>query len=401
MERVRRCVEALAPYDLMPTFATPGRVIESEPAFFRDLESIGVELAIHGYDHVDFRSLPPEEAQRQFERAIDAFSRSGIAFAGFRCPYLSYTDSLADVIPGNTFEYSSNAAISWDVATMQDILSRQRAGATFAQLEEFYAGSPASEAVSTPWTTGALVEIPVSLPDDLQLLDGVRIAPETICTTWLEILRETHRRGELFAPLFHPESLGSLQAVIEGVVQQARTLQPAVWMAQLRDIARWWKERSTFAAAIATDGELRIELECCERATILARDWPKEDETVAWEGRYRVLSPRHVRLDPPTRPFVGISGAGAQTVEFLREQGYLLDLSGEARSCTVCIDAALESGVTSQVQLLDHIESTEGPLLKVSRWPDGAKSALCLAGDLDALSLRDYASRLIPRSAAP
>jgi Polysaccharide deacetylase len=398
MARVRRCAEALAPYDLMPTFATPGRVIESEPAFFRDLERMGVELAVHGYDHVDFRSLSLEEARRQFERAADAFSRSGISFDGFRCPYLSYTDNLADIIPGSTFEYSSNTAISWDLAALRDARSRRAGGATYAQLEEFYSGSPASEAVSTPRTTGALVEIPVSLPDDLQLLDGVRMRAEPIRTTWLEILDETHRRGELFAPLFHPESFDSLRVAVVGVAQQARELEPAVWTAQLRDIARWWKERSTFAATTSiVDGLLRIELVCCERATVLARDWPEEDDTEAWEGRYGVLSPRSVRLDPRTRPFVGISGAGERTVEFLREQGYLLDLSAEAQSCTVCIDETRESDLRSEVQLLDYIESTQGPLLKLSRWPDGTKSALCFAGDLDALSLRDYAARFIRR----
>jgi hypothetical protein len=34
------------------------------------------------------------------------------------------------------------------------------------------------------------------------------------------------------------------------------------------------------------------------------------------------------------------------------------------------------------------------PLVKLGRWPDGAKSALCLTGDLDALSLVDYLSRV-------
>jgi hypothetical protein len=36
---------------------------------------------------------------------------------------------------------------------------------------------------------------------------------------------------------------------------------------------------------------------------------------------------------------------------------------------------------------------------KFSRWPHEAKRAFCFAGDLDALSLRDYGRRLDPRSA--
>jgi hypothetical protein len=43
------------------------------------------------------------------------------------------------------------------------------------------------------------------------------------------------------------------------------------------------------------------------------------------------------------------------------------------------------------------IEEAQGPLVKFGAWPDGSKSALCLSGDLDALSLFDYTARLVGR----
>ena len=56
----------------------------------------------------------------------------------------------------------------------------------------------------------------------------------------------------------------------------------------------------------------------------------------------------------------------------------------------------LDGAVRSPVELIRYIEESEGPLMRFSNWPSEAKSALCLAGDLDALSLRDYARRLVP-----
>jgi peptidoglycan/xylan/chitin deacetylase (PgdA/CDA1 family) len=392
MARVRRCVETLARYDLAPTFATPGSVIEREPAFFRGLEVMGVEFAIHGYDHVDFRLLDEAESRRQFDRAADAFHRNGISFAGFRCPYLSYTDRLARILPAEGFEYSSNKAISWDV------IPRPPTGATFDQLEEFYSGAPAAEAVSTPWTAGPFVEIPVSLPDDLQLLDGVRIATDGVRDAWGTILDRTYERGELFAPLFHPESFDTLRVAVESLSDDVRNRQPHIWKTQLREIAHWWKERAAFAARAALDGALlRVELDCSDRGTVLVRDWDGNGNTKPWDGRYSVLLDRSVSVDPKARPFVGARGASERTVAFLREQGYVIDGDDDASSCTVMIDEAVDAALETDVRRLEFVESTQGPLLRFWRWPDEAKSAFCFAGDLDALSLREYAGRLFRR----
>src|SRR5919106_1325852 len=46
-QRVHRCMRSLEPLGLQPTFATPGRVVESDPGFFSGLSEAGAELAIH------------------------------------------------------------------------------------------------------------------------------------------------------------------------------------------------------------------------------------------------------------------------------------------------------------------------------------------------------------------
>jgi len=49
------------------------------------------------------------------------------------------------------------------------------------------------------------------------------------------------------------------------------------------------------------------------------------------------------------------------------------------------------------LELIETIEASPGPLVRYWRWPDGAKSALAVTGDMDALTLLDYAARLLAR----
>jgi hypothetical protein len=115
----------------------------------------------------------------------------------------------------------------------------------------------------------------------------------------------------------------------------------------------------------------------------------------SWDGAYRVLKGRNLLAIGERRPLVGLAPAAPpDTVAFLREQGYLVDLSEQAPDCAVYLDAATLAACHNQVQLIDVIESSPGALVRFWRWPLEAKSALCITGDLDALNLRDYAGRL-------
>jgi hypothetical protein len=47
----------------------------------------------------------------------------------------------------------------------------------------------------------------------------------------------------------------------------------------------------------------------------------------------------------------------------------------------------------SEADVLDAIDRAPGPLVRVWRWPHGARSALAVTGDIDALTLFDFAVR--------
>ncbi len=387
-KRVLQCVELLARYQSAPTFPTPGRVVAQNAAFCRELQARGVELAVHGYDHVDFTGLSPEEARRQFERADGAFESARIQFAGFRCPYLSYTDKLLDTIPPGAFRYSSNKAIAWNVVPPE---AMEQATTVFEELSQFYHAEPAAVRVAVPWCVRDLVEIPASLPDDIQINDGLKLGEEGIQRLWMNIFDEVYRRGELFTILFHPELYEHCALAFESILQQARQRQPAVWVTQLRDVGNWWQEKAGFSARLS---ESVIHFACSTRATILLRNVETEMPTRRWDETYRVLEGRTLPLQNGHLPFLGVAEEiPPETCTFLSEQGYLLATGDQARRCAVYLDREKVSDL-SEVQLIECIEGFSAPLARYWRWPDEKKSALCITGDLDTVSLLDYATRL-------
>ena len=389
--RAVECVSVLNANGCAPTFATPGRVVAREGEFCAELAGMGAEFAIHGFDHVDFRGLSRKQVVDQLVRAAHAYDRSGIAFEGFRCPYLSWTPGLLEAMPDRRLRYSSNTAIWWNVVPVND------SDTVFRHLWRFYQPLAAETTVATPRLRGELVEIPASLPDDLQLVDGLRLGEEGLRRAWSEILRLTHRRGDLFAPLFHPELFGSCRSTFEDVLRDAATLRPRVWVTQLRDVGRWWRERAAFTAEWATDGDrLRVRFACSPRGTILAKNVELDAPTHSWDGAYAVVEGRELTLEAGQRPFVGVApSAPATTVEFLREHGYVVDTSSEATRCSIYLDEAALAQLGNEVALVEAIEASSAPLVKFGRWPDETRSALCVAGDLDALTLGDYAARFL------
>jgi peptidoglycan/xylan/chitin deacetylase (PgdA/CDA1 family) len=384
-QRTLRFVELLERYDCSPTLATPGRVVARNGAFVRDLQARGVEIAVHGFDHLDFRGLATGEVREQFVKAAAAFRSNGVAFAGFRCPYLSYDRVMAESIPERLVAYSSNEGIVWDVGRLDGD------SATFATLTEFYGATASSRRPAVPRRIGQLVEIPVSLPDDLQILDGVGSGPDGLAEAWLSVLDQTHRRGDVFVVLTHPETADTCAGAFDRLLVNARSRTPSVWVARLDEVAAFWAERLTFTARSERDD---IVLSVPPRATVLARGLDHVSGE-PWDRGWRRLSVSTFALRGAPPPFIGLTDDVADgTAAVLHEEGYVIQRGPAATACGTILDGAVVAALETEVALLDHVDGLDAPLVRLWRWPDGARSALCVTGDLDALSLMDYASRV-------
>jgi len=395
-ERIISTVRDLAREGCAPTFPVPGSVVDRYPGFIRRLQDMSAEIAVHGYDHVDLKAYPPGEALAQLKKAVQAFERHSIEVHGFRCPYLGGTDALMDALPEGLFRYGSNSAIRWDAGTAPE---GPGTDLVIRTIDGLYRPRMAADFVSIPWLRGSIVEIPVTVPDDLQLHDGWGLAPGGLAEVWRGWLQAAHQRGELLDLMFHPELAEVCRQPLVETLQEAKRFQPAMWVGRLRDISDWWWERSEFQIRRSdTPDRSRVSFLCSPRATILVRGLGTTGPAEPWAGSWLRWRSDTLEAPPFPRPYIGVaSSVPAATVSFLRNQGYILDTGETARDCGLYLDPAKLAGLPTQVEMTNWIENSDAPLVKFGRWPDGAKSAFCMSGDLDALSLRDYVSRLFVR----
>lgn len=391
-DRIEHCVEALQGLGCLPTFFVPGMVVQRHLPFILRLQDIGTEIAVHGFNHVDLKVYPPEDAGQQLKRAVELFQASGLQAHGFRCPYLSVSDGLINALPRGLFEYSSNRAIQWPLQKPEE--NEQKL--LYKTIEGFYLPKEAETHLCIPWQENGMVEIPVCVPDDLQLHDGLGYGLEQISGNWINILSQTYQRAEVFNLMFHPELASFCEDPFIEVLREAITFRPKIWLARLQDISAWWLEKMTFKTDILPEVDgFTIRFHCTPRATIVSRGFEPQAPAIPWHANYSRLDTRILPVVGNILPLVGVAPATpAWVTSFLQRMGYI-SVEGElAQRCSVYLDSACLDHFDDPVALMDYIEDCAAPLVRYWPWPDGMRSALCLTGDLDALSLIDYATRL-------
>lgn len=356
-----------------------------------------IEFAIHGYTHVDYSRLEPALQLAHLQQAREVFSRAGIAPAGFRSPYLSRDEHLTEALRSTGFTYVSNQPFLWDV--LDQGLLPPSALRDYQRAVDFYQPWQGRDRLSIPQQADGLVEIPVSLPDDEILIERLGAGSGLICDTWLRILAQTHARGELFTLQLHPERFDPCAEGLSAVLAEARSLTPQVWCARLEEIAAWWKARAEARVEISQgDGdEYRLDVIGPSGITILCRLVDIDAPVQAWADGYHEVKATRFALRSPIRPWIGVSPSTPGELSiFLRQQGYIVETSGDPERYTFFIDQQKFDAGRERI-VIDHIEKSNCPLIKLGYWPDSAKSALSITGDIDALTLWDYGLRLIGR----
>jgi hypothetical protein len=357
-----------------------------------------IEFAIHGYRHIDYSQLPPEEQVVHLRRAYDAFTSAGIPFKGFRSPYLRFNEHLLEAAREVGLAYLSNQPILWDVLDGEYFSSAARTA--YRRAIALYAPWSANEQPAVPHLHDELVEIPVSLPDDEMLLD--RLGDEAkglVERAWSRMLTESHQREELFTLQLHPERIARCTLALRTLLAQARALNPPVWVARLQEIAAWWRDRSMATVTVThmDGGKLSLSLKGPDGITFLVRSVEAEMEspTRPWVHGYRRCATQRLMLETDIRPFIGVpADASPELVNYLREQGYIVEASDNSQRYSVYLDQA-RAIPEDRRSLLTEIEADKKPLVKLGRWPGNNCSALAITGDVDALTLWDFGLRYL------
>jgi hypothetical protein len=217
---------------------------------------------------------------------------------------------------------------------------------------------------------------------------------------WLAILQRTHELGELFTVGLHPERIGFCQGPLTAILTRARSLVPAVWIARLDEIATWWKARTGTGVVITNVDQtrFRVSIEGPEGITPLVRAVQVDAPFVPWADGYHRVNATEFTFQASVLPFVGLSPSVSSELEsLLRQQGYIVQVTDKQERYAYYFD---QNGFLagSERSLLVQLEKGDRPLIRLGRWPDGARSALSVTGDIDCLTLWDYVLRPLEKS---
>jgi len=373
-----------------PTWPTTACVLGRHPDVLKRYADGGAELAVHGLVHGDHASLDERTQRETITRALEIFERSGIYATGFRGPYLRYNQATLDVLRELGFRYHSSQAVVFPPRDGSSAAARSTP--SYALALKLYSAVDARHVAVTPRLRDGLVDIPVAIPDDEILVERLSLDAVARTLEWIHILDLTHRRGDLFTLQLHPERIPELGDALRATLAEARRRRPAVFVASLDRIAAWWWRRSRFVLHVTRigSGRHRVRLDADPDATLLVRGAPVGG--APWYGADVVSSRRDLELSTAKMPVVAISQRTPDGVRrFLREEGFPYEISDDAAAYGAHVD--VPAGIWSEREVLDAVERAPGPLVRISRWPNAARSALAVTGDIDALTLTDFVLR--------
>lgn len=380
----------------VPSFPLTAVTLKRHPKLIRKLSGKGVEFVVHGYTHTDYKSLSSEEQTRHFRKAIDTFRECQIPFTGFRAPYLRVSEKTTKLLGNLEFLYDSSHVICWDVVKQNGY--SQHGWSEYSRLLDFYQARGAQDYLALPRFMNGLVEIPVSIPDDEAMIDRLGIRDEEeITKVWQAILEKTYGRGELFTIQLHPERISLCESALANIVQQARTLNPPVWVTTLGEIATWWNERDKFSLEVNSEGNgrYRVKADCSEKSTLLLSNCKANVLKTEWSSGYQSTSARDFVIESPKRPTIGVGRDSSQeAITFLKSEGFVVERSDQPDNYGIYLDDLADFQVTDEKPLSEKIERSGAPLLRYWRWPYLTRSALAISGDIDAMTLIDFVLRV-------
>lgn len=374
-------------------------ILKRHPDLIRKFDQKGLKFDVHGYIHIDYQQLSAKEQIEDYKKAIDTFSVCGVPFTGFRAPYLRFNTDTDYALSSLQFPYDSSRSIYWNVINKTDYPKE----AWYEYIKEliFYQSNNSLDCLSLPEFSKDqnLIEIPVSLPDDESMIERLGITePAAITQIWSEILKETYIRGELFTVQLHPERIMICGDALRTVIQNARRHQPAIWLASLQEIASWWKEKEAFSCEIqpGENGLHHIKTQCSNRATLMVRYCSVSCETSDWMNDYRVITARDFTLESSRKPVIGVGlNSSPEAIRFLRSEGYQVEASNQPEKYAYYLGNLNKFQPTDRRRLAEEIEYSGAPLIRYWRWPYQSRSALTITGDIDSITLFDFALRIL------
>ena len=109
-------------------------------------------------------------------------------------------------------------------------------------------------------------------------------------------------------------------------------------------------------------------------------------------GPDRIARAPELELASNRKPVVGVSPRTPPSVlALLAEEGFPAERGEDPARFGAWVDT---DGSADEKRILAMVDASDGPLVRLGRWPAGARSALSVTGDIDCMTLQDFALRL-------
>lgn len=391
--QLTQLINILEEYSCQATLPVTATALARHKTLAQKIQSRGIELAVHGYTHIDYSQLSLEQQISHFQQARQIFEQAGVNVAGFRSPYLRSNSDTILALKECGFSYDSSPALVWDVA-------KEWESDSFRHVISFYGAASASRFPSIPKLNNGVVQLPYSLPDDEALVERFKLTnPTDMNHIWLAMLEEIYQVGELFVVGLHPERVSLCQEPLRALLRKARQLSPYVWIARLDEITEWYLAlgEAIVMAQKKSDGGLQINIQAPSRAVILFRSIDIHSPNKPWANGYQQILSNEFTIPDKGKPWIGLSPQRPESLElFLRHQGFLTEISSEPAQFSYYFNQTTFQPDDERI-ILTALEDETKPLLRLGRWPEGAQAALAVTGDVDAFTLWDYGMRIVNR----
>ncbi len=394
------CLErGLGTEGIRVTFCITASLLETHLPFLEMFKGLGHEFAAHGYFHTNMKKKSLDEQHRILSLSYNAFEKLKIDVFGFRCPYLSYNENTLTALRESPFAWTSNNVVFWDGFTASD----ERAREHIRKLELLYSTTSSESCISVPTRIGKLIDIPITAPDDEMLLERCRIKDrEEISRVWKGVFEKIYSRGELFHLLFHPERFRHIEEPLRQTILEARCQASPVWFPTLNELTVWWERRSGARWDISErSGSLSIRFTGPQEATILMKSSGSRRGGLIC-GLYAAAPARHsgqwrvIDTDDGWKHVVELSKRCSPEVErFLNEEGFITARVDYPHRNSLYIDGFESFDPEERRMLLDIVDNSNFPLLRLWRWPHGAQSAFTVSSDVDSIDIPDFFRRFI------
>ena len=401
-KKIDNCLETFIhitnEFGYKPTLCITATLFKNYPNLIHKLNNSKAELALHGFIHTDYKFLSKEKINNHLIKGKEIFKRNKTPLFGFRFPYLSYDQRALDIFGGADFLWSSNSIIYWDI--LDKYKFKKKNWVKFQRIiKNLYIVKDSSDYLSLPKQEDGYVEIPVSIPDDEILIDRLGIHNEKeIYHIWREILIKTYNRGELFTMQTHHERVPFFKNALKTLLREIQDFSPGIWIATLKEIAEWWKEKKFFNFQITNHDNdyYHIKANCSDKATILVKKSNPSQPASSLFENYYIINDLNFTVKSMKKPFIGVAeDSPPKLINFLREEGFILEKSSTGKNYAIFLENFNNFKEIHKKKLIEIIELSPYPIVRFWRWPHKAKSSMSITGDIDSITIFDFIRRYV------